>query len=50
MESRTVAVADDDVEIVDTEIEGQDAFATYFAEANKTCDREVSFALSIVYV
>lgn len=42
MESRTVAVVDDDVEVVDTDVEGSDAFAAYFAEANKPCDREVS--------
>lgn len=41
MESRAPVVADDDVEIVDTEKEGADAFATYFAEAHKACDREV---------
>lgn len=41
MESRTVAVTDDDVEVLDTDAEGTDAFATYFAEANKACDREV---------
>lgn len=41
MESRTVAVTDDDVEVLDTDVEGTDAFATYFAEANKACDREV---------
>lgn len=42
MESRTVAIADDDVEIVDTETEESDAFAAYFAEANKAKDREVT--------
>lgn len=41
MESRTVAVTDDDVEVLDTDAEGADGFATYFAEANKACDREV---------
>lgn len=41
MESRTVAVTDDDVEVLDSDAEGADAFATYFAEANKACDREV---------
>ncbi|CAM9338677.1 unnamed protein product [Ectocarpus sp. 13 AM-2016] len=43
MESRTVAVADDDVEVLDTDEAGTDAFAAYFAEANKACDREVVF-------
>lgn len=41
MESRTVAVTDDDVEVLDTDEAGPDAFAAYFAEANKACDREV---------
>ena len=41
-ESRPMSVADDNVDIVDTETEGADAFATYFAEAHKACDREVS--------
>lgn len=36
-----MAVTDDDVEVLDTDAEGTDAFATYFAEANKACDREV---------
>lgn len=45
-ESRAASVADDDVEIVDTENEGEDAFATYFAEAHKACDREVSHSSS----
>lgn len=44
MESRTVAVADEDVEVVDTELEGSDAFAAYFAEANKAFDKEVSYS------
>lgn len=50
MESRTVTVVDDDVEVVDTDVEGSDAFAAYFAEANKPCDREVSslFGIGIV--
>jgi len=41
MESRTVAVTDDDVEVLDTDAEGTDGFAAYFAEANKASDREV---------
>lgn len=41
MEARTVPVTDDDFEVLDTDAEGTDAFATYFAEANKACDREV---------
>ncbi|CAM9551618.1 unnamed protein product [Ectocarpus sp. 4 AP-2014] len=43
MESRTVAVTDDDVEVLDTDEAGTDVFAAYFAEANKACDREVVF-------
>ena len=36
-----MAVTDDDVEVLDTDAEGTDGFAAYFAEANKACDREV---------
>lgn len=36
-----MAVTDDDVEVLDTDEAGKDAFAAYFAEANKACDREV---------
>lgn len=42
MESRTVIPADDNFEVLDTDAEGTDAFAAYFAEANKACDREVT--------
>lgn len=41
MESRAVTATEDDVEVVDTDAGGPDAFAAYFAEANKACDREV---------
>lgn len=49
-ESRAAVVADDDVEIVDTEKDGADAFAAYFAEAHKACDREVSFGRHALHV
>ncbi|CAM9610619.1 unnamed protein product, partial [Hapterophycus canaliculatus] len=42
MESRTVVATDDNFEVLDTEADGTDAFAAYFAEANKACDREVA--------
>lgn len=34
---------DDNFEVLDTDAEGTDAFAAYFAEANKPCDREVNW-------
>ncbi|CAN0222561.1 unnamed protein product [Scytosiphon promiscuus] len=43
METRTVVANDDNFEVLDTDAEGTDAFAAYFAEANKACDREVVF-------
>jgi len=46
MESRTVAVTDDDVEVLDTDdAEGTGAFATYFPGGNKACDTEVMCGL-----
>ncbi len=50
MESRTVAVTDDDVEVLDTDAEGTDGFAAYFAEANKASDREVRRMPRLVYM
>ena len=41
IESRATPVLDDNVEIVETDEEGTDAFAAYFAEAHKASDREV---------
>lgn len=43
MESRTISVTDDDVEIVDAGGGGSDTIATYFAEASKGYDREVKY-------
>eukprot|EP00904_Undaria_pinnatifida_P010836 jgi/Undpi1/6883/HiC_scaffold_21.g09359.m1 len=43
IESRATPVLDDNVEIVETDEEGTDAFAAYFAEAHKASDREVVF-------
>lgn len=41
MQSRTVALVEDDVEIIDTEGPDSDVIAAYFAEANKGFDKEV---------
>ena len=42
MQSRAVTVTEDDVDVISTaEEEGLDAFAAYFAEPNKACDKEV---------
>ncbi|CAN0410169.1 unnamed protein product [Ascophyllum nodosum] len=44
MQSRAVTVTEDDVDVISTaEEEGLDAFAAYFAEPNKACDKEVVF-------
>lgn len=45
MESRAASVADD-VDIIDTEEEEFEAIAAYYAEADKSRDREVKCVLS----
>lgn len=45
-----MAVTDDDVEVLDTDEAGTDAFAAYFAEANKVCDREVDYSNNNVHL
>lgn len=44
MESRAVTVADE-IDIIDTKEGGLDAFAAYYAEVDKSCDREVTCIL-----